>query len=337
MNQSPFITPAKYHLQRAAKVALVIALLAAVRPALALWDSAQPEPEVTIVSHTTTPADQTNALATAVSSGLDEVLTTGKNPPSLSVTAALVKEMGAKDPLLVYRPNARWPLASISKLMASVVALETLGASTIVTVSQEAVDTEGEAGALKAGDRYTIIDLVRAMLVVSSNDAAIAAAQAYDKKQLGAEAYEQALNKTALFTAAMQEKARSLGMQQTYYGDPSGLSVVNQSVIADLELLMNYISAQHPELLEITRKKEGSILERRSMTRCTLANINEFAGRSDFVGGKTGRTDEASGNLLSIFSYEGKRYLIIVLGTEHRFDETRKLYDWVREINQPLF
>lgn len=339
MNNSPYITPRRYHLERIGKVALVVALLLAVRPALALFNADEEELPMVVISHTTAPApaEQSGALATAVSTGLDEVITGGKPAPALSVTAALVKEVGAREPLLSYRANARWPLASISKLMASVVALETLGASTIVTVSQAAVDTEGEAGLLKAGERYTVIDLVRAMLVVSSNDAAVAAAQAYDKKQSGAEAYEAALNKTALFTEAMQQKARSLGMFQTYFGDPSGLSVVNQSIVSDLELLMSYITTQHPELLDITRKKEVSVLERKSMTRRTLLNINEFAGQSDFVGGKTGRTDEASGNLLSLFSYEGKRYLIIVLGTEYRFEETRKLYEWVKEINQPAF
>ncbi len=214
--------------------------------------------------------------------------------------------------------------------MSAVVAIEELGPSTILTVSKDAVATEGEAGGLKAGDKYSVIDLVRAMLIVSSNDAAVALAEAYDRKVLGAETYSNAINHTAEFTAAMQRKARELGMPESYYGDPTGLSVISQSIVTDLETLMEYVLANDPTLLEITRKKDVRIVERTTMTPRILRNINEFAGQEDFLGGKTGRTDEAGGNLLSLFEHEGKKYLIVVLGTEDRFGETRALYEWVK-------
>jgi D-alanyl-D-alanine carboxypeptidase len=308
----------------------VLVLIAGVKPAFALLGGSDDESTVTVTAGQAT-ADTTAGFASAASIGLDDALPTAPNFPDIHVTAALAKELGASAPLFVYRSNARWPLASVSKLMTAVVALENLGAPTILEVSKDAVLTEGESGNLRAGEKFSVIDLVRAMLTVSSNDAAITLAEGYDQKQLTKEQYAQVPNKTALFTALMQEKARSLGMSQTYYGDPSGLSVINQSVVTDLEMLVNYIDTNHPEILEITRKKEASILERKSMTRRTLLNINQFAGQADFVGGKTGFTDAASGNLLSIFSHGGKKYLIIVLGTEDRFGETTKIYDWIKE------
>ncbi len=329
----PTTTSTAYHAKRIAVVLGVLVLALAVKPALALFNASEQPATITV-----TAGDSINNAATGLASaatiGFDDALPALPNFPDIHVTAALAKELGAATPLFVYRSNARWPLASVSKLMTAVVALENLGAGSILTVSKDAVDTEGEAGNLRVGEKYSVIDLVRALLTVSSNDAAITLAEGYDQKQLSKEGFAQEPNKTALFTAAMQDKAHALGMSETYYGDPSGLSVINQSAVTDLEALVDYVDANHPEIFEITRKKENSILERKSMSRRTLININQFAGQSDFVGGKTGSTPEAGGNLLSVFSYGGKKYLIIVLGTDDRFGETAKIYDWIKNLSE---
>jgi D-alanyl-D-alanine carboxypeptidase len=331
MQQSPLITPFQYYAPRVAGVVAVLALALLIQPASAFFSSLGDESEVVRATTGGYP-DPASALASASSSGLDEALPTGGSFPAVSLTAAVAKELGSPTALFSYRTNARWPLASVTKLMTSVVALETLGPATILTIPQSAIDTEGVSGGMKAGERYAVIDLVRMMLTVSSNDAAIAVAQAYDKRELGEAAYEQTLNKTALFTAAMQEKARLLGMSETYFGDPSGLSVINQSVVRDLEVLMQYIQNTHPILLEVSRATTNKVLERKTMTSRSLTNINtRFAGTPEFVGGKTGFIDESSGNLLSLFKYNGKQYLIIVLGAEDREGETAKIFEWVKE------
>lgn len=271
-----------------------------------------------------------SGLASAVLQ-FDETIPVDKGLPDIHVTSALVKELDAQQPLFVYRPRARWPIASITKLMTAVVALEELGPTLIIPITQEAIDTEGEAGLMKVGERYTVTDLIKMMLLVSSNDAAAALAGAYDKKQLGEEAYATALNKTALFTARMQERARALGMEETYFGDSSGLSMVNQSVVGDLAILVRHIQGTQPTILEIARQKQASVLDQKRMARRTIVSINQFAGQKDFLGGKTGFTDEAGQNLVSLFSYKGKKYLIVVLGTEDRFGETVKLYEWLKK------
>lgn len=329
MEYNPIVSPTKYHLRRAAKFAALLALVLAIKPAYAFITDTEATTEV--VSGATSQASISATVGSiAPPPVFADVLPTDAEFPAITATSALVTELGAEKALLAYRTNARWPLASVSKLMSAVVAIEALGPSAIITVSKDAVATEGEAGGLKTGDKYSVIDLVRAMLVVSSNDAAVALAEAYDRKVLGAEAYSSAINHTAEFTAAMQRKARELGMSESYYGDSTGLSVISQSIVTDLATLMEYVVANDPTLLEITRKKEARIVERTTMTPRMLRNINEFAGQEDFLGGKTGRTDEAGGNLLSLFEYQGKKYLIVVLGTEDRFGETRALYEWVK-------
>ncbi len=328
-------------MRRTAKLVLVLLLLAAVKPALALLNRPDDSQQTTVISLASpaagASAENQGLASAATTTGFDDALPTDKRLADLQVTAALVQELGAPAPLFAYRANARWPLASVTKLTTAAVALDALGPAAIITISPEAVATEGQAGNLKVDERYSVIDLVRMMLTVSSNDAAIALAEAYDKKQLGSEAYEQELNKTALFTKAMQEKARAIGMPETYYGDPSGLSVVNQSVVTDLNTLLNYVAANHPEILTITRSKTNTVARRNKsgtiVERYSVTNINKLAGQADFLGGKTGETDEAGGNLISLFSYNGKKYVIIVLGAsdaQSRFTETEKLYDWLK-------
>ncbi len=292
-------------------------------------DSQEPAP---IAKNPTSTPNQSVVASALVSAGVqfDDSIPADRGLPLIHVTAALVKELGAQHPIFVYRPRARWPIASITKLMTAMLAMDELGPATILTISQDAVDTEGTSGDLRAGEKYTVNDLIKLMLTVSSNDAAAALAQAYDKKELGDEAYAGALNKTALFVALMQQKAKDLGMQETYFGDSIGLSMINQSVVGDLDLLLAHVAATHPELLETTRQTKTRIVERNKMLGKNFTNINQYAGQKDFLGGKTGFTEEAGQNLISLFSYNGTKYEITVLGSEDRFGDTTALYTWLK-------
>ena len=189
---------------------------------------------------------------------------------------------------------------------------------------------EGVAGNLKLKERYTAWDLIKAMLTVSSNDASEALAQAYEKTVLTTAQWNAALSKNSYFVDKMNAKAAELGMSDTVYGDPSGLSMINQSTAGDLYKLVSYISKRYPDLWKITRNKTNTITDTISGRRQTLKNINNFSGVTDFVGGKTGRTDESGGNLVSIFNYQGRQYLILVFGAQDRDAETKKLFDWLK-------
>jgi D-alanyl-D-alanine carboxypeptidase len=107
----------------------------------------------------------------------------------------------------------------------------------------------------------------------------------------------------------------------------SGLLEGNKSTVTDLALLTDYVLATHPKIFQFSRETNVVIGDK------LIENINEFAGkRGDFLGGKTGYTDEANGNLLSLFTYQGQPILIIVLGTESktaRFYQTNILFEWI--------
>lgn len=236
--------------------------------------------------------------------------------PNIKAAAALIKDLNSGTKLLELNTYKHWPLASLTKLMTTVIALEQIGADKHISMSEEAIATEGVAVGFSPGDVFTVADLVKSMLVVSSNDAAATLAEFY-----GAEN----------FFDAMQQKAADLGMSQTSFFDSTGLSFLNQSSIGDLEKLVDYILKNKPEIFNVSRQKETIITETNSKTEKILFNINSFAGADDFLGGKTGFIDEASGNLISIFQYKNRPLLIIILGAGDRVEETKKLYQWVKE------
>lgn len=154
-----------------------------------------------------------------------------------------------------------------------------------------------------------IADSLRAMLIVSDNSAAESIAEAYG--------YEK-------FIALMNEKARLLDMKQTRFFDASGLSPQNQASIRDLLKLTSFIFKEHPNMFEITRETSVD----------SVLSTNRFAGRPDFLGGKTGFWELGVANLLSVFYYNNHRVVIVVLGSadqESRFIETEALLNWLKK------
>lgn len=203
--------------------------------------------------------------------------------------SALARELHGETVFYELNSRQRWPIASLTKLMTAVVALEKLGTTKEVS------------------------DLVKGMMLISSNEAADQLATQHGQEN---------------FVNAMNDKARELEMRQTSFFDASGLSFLNQSTVTDLYKLVNYITLKHPQVFQWSREKELMI------GGLKYTNINKFVGRKDFLGGKTGYTDEASGNLISIFSTSKKPMLIIVLGAPdkiERFEQTKNLLEWISQ------
>ena len=128
------------------------------------------------------------------------------------------------------------------------------------------------------------------------------------------------------FMELMRSEIAKLGLADTTVVDVTGLSPENVSTVVDLEKLVTYIAKNKPEILALSRFPDVEIAGEKYL------NINKFSDRVDFLGGKTGYTDEALGNLASIFSFKGKPVLIIVLGAngkEARFTQTDAILKWI--------
>jgi len=229
-------------------------------------------------------------------------------PPAISAASALVKELFKNELLFDLHPNKEWPTASLAKLMTAVVSLDKIPSDSKISISYEAVATEGVAGYLVIGENYNRDKLLEALLIYSSNDAAAALAEHYNNT-LEADPTNEVQNP---FVIEMNRKALSLGMYNTKFVDPHGLSPDNQSTANDLEKLVHHIFNLRPEIFAWTRIRDG--------------NTHPFATWDNFVGGKTGFLDEANGNLITLFNDNGRPLIIIVLGSEDRAKDTENLY-----------
>ncbi len=210
--------------------------------------------------------------------------------------------------------SKKWPIASITKLMTALVARDVIAANEKIKLDPEifAIEDIGFSGGFSPGEIFSRYDLEEALLVVSSNVAAEAMARFYGREK---------------FIDTMNSFAYKIGMLNTYFEDPTGLSYKDQSTAEDLNKLASYILKNAPEIFKLTRTKTGVIYDYKSGKKRMLNNINNFAGRADFIGGKTGTTPEAVGNLVSLFSRDNGKSgrIVILLGTEDRYNETDNL------------
>lgn len=253
--------------------------------------------------------DTTSLVADAsvpqTSSGSVEI---EESRPAIAAGAYLMN--GTK--LTGWKEDKRWPIASITKLLSAYVAETLMDPEESVVISQAAVDTIGNSGEFGLGEMFKVRDLVKAMLITSSNDAAVALAQNYGQAQ---------------FVAEMNAVAQKAGMYDSQFVEPTGLSVQNQSTVEDLVKLVQYLWRENREFFQITRQSTAIIIDTNLGTERQLKNINQFASDSDFLGGKTGTLPAADSNLVSVFDVEGfgEPVVVIVLGSLDRFTETRDI------------
>ncbi|MBI4993678.1 D-alanyl-D-alanine carboxypeptidase [Candidatus Wolfebacteria bacterium] len=249
-------------------------------------------------------------LSFSASNGEDEKIQ-NSCAVSINAKAALAKYLDQSHNTFVLNPRNFLPIASISKLMTALVAADNIPQNKEIRFSENAINTEGIAGEFRSGELFRAKDLTKAMLIVSSNDAAVALAEFLGEKK---------------FVDLINKKTQAINMFDTHFAEPTGLSALNQSTAIDLSKLVSYIYYNYPDILEITTQKERKIFDLEKGNFKKLININMFAGEPDFIGGKTGHLDDDNGrNLAALFKRNGRIVLTIVISAENAFEETKKL------------
>ncbi len=215
------------------------------------------------------------------------------------------------------------PIASLTKLMVADIILENFNLDRIVKISENAVFQEGEMGNLKIGEELSVENLLYIMLIESSNDAAYALGEIIETKD---------------FVTIMNLEAQYIGMSNTHFEDPMGISVRNQSSVQDLVILVRHLFSK-PLIWEILKKSEFELILPDGVLHHKLKNTNEilreWGSNLEIVGGKTGYTLKANGCFILVLKVKDDGYLInIILGSEDRFGEMKQLIDWLAIDNQ---
>lgn len=247
------------------------------------------------------------------------------HPTSVSVTKPLeAKAAVIYDPQtgrILYQKNANQPLplASLTKLMTAQTVLSLRDPHTPVTVTAADVSTEGDSG-LRAGQTLSLDELLSYGLVSSSNDAVAAAAAS-----LGPDYLDQ-----------MNTEAATLGLTKTYFLNPTGLDQSTTTAGAygsayDVARLAAAFFLNHPHYFEKTARANTLNIEDSNLAATATAEpLFDIPG---LIGGKTGYTDLAGGNLVVAFDLEiGYPVVAAVLGSGHegRFEDIRTLIEATR-------
>jgi D-alanyl-D-alanine carboxypeptidase len=244
----------------------------------------------------------------------------GISEPAIEAKAALVFELD-KDKIL-YQKNIDQvlPIASLTKLMTALIVLENMNLEEVVTISKQAIAAYGDQGDLVIGEEISIKNLLYALLVESSNDAAVALAEHYDSVRLN----------QLSFVDLMNEKAKALGLKNTHFVDPSGYEPANVSTVKEIVHLVEY-SLNQPLLWQILKTPVIDLSSVDGRIHHHWINTDELLNRlPNIIGGKTGYTEEAQGCLVLVVEpFPSGRLITVVLGAEERFLETERLIEWV--------
>lgn len=235
--------------------------------------------------------------------------------PTVSAEAYLVANLDTGEIYSSQNTKAVFPIASLSKLVTALVALQSMSPDQMITITQPMLDAYGEAGRLALGESYTVSELLYPLLLESSNDAAEALALFHGY---------------STFIQKMNALVAELGMTSTSFRDASGLSSGNGGNAEDLFKLAQYIYRTQQPLLTLTRQVSYSVASSTHHGAKTWHSINPFPYDPHFMGGKTGRTYEAKESMISLFRYNagGISYpvAIIVLRSDFSVREEDSSY-----------
>lgn len=253
--------------------------------------------------------------------------------PSISAKAALstlVKSNGTLRTLYQKEEGTPVLIASLTKLMTSLVALKHYTPSQEITITPDIIQEQGEAGHLREGEIFSVRDLLHIALMESSNDAAAALAEPLGK---------------AVFIEQMQKEAENLEMRETIFTNLTGLDPAeneqgNYSTAEDLTKLALHLLKKYPQVFDILEQQELDLYTREGVFHHTMRNTNPLLHYAEWptkiLGGKTGSTPQAKESLLLLLeSPDRKGYIInIILGSDDRFTATRTLLRWILESYQ---
>jgi D-alanyl-D-alanine carboxypeptidase len=239
---------------------------------------------------------------------------------------------------LLYQKNSgeKLGIASITKVMTALTAIETIGSDALVQINWMHVQTEGESG-LIPGEYFTVTDLINYMLVNSSNDSAAALAQAAGAFLIR-ERGDTNLTAEQMFVAERNALATVLGMHKTTFTNPTGLDENYETQIGayssaeDVAVLFQYILEHYPDLLSATKESIVTITSREGYPH-VVENTNDIiTSLPNITASKTGYTVQAGGNLAVVINPElNNPFIIVVLGStkEGRFSDVQQLSEAV--------
>ena len=224
--------------------------------------------------------------------------------------------------------NAQVPMASTTKIMTAMVALDMGSVTDVITVSQQAAEMDGSTAELAEGDQLTLEQMLYAMMLPSGNDAAVAIAEHYGKGDI------------SHFVMVMNEKAKAIGLSGTRFSSPSGLSDEGNYTTANDYLVLAKYAMGNPTFRQVVGTSEYTYRSTARNADVTVYSTNELLGQYDGMEGiKTGFTDAAGYCFVGACKRGDVELYSVVFnapGEWTRFSDTVLLLDWGFEHYHPV-
>lgn len=220
--------------------------------------------------------------------------------------------------LYAKNPHIKIPPASTVKLLTAMIVLDRLPLSQKVRISKTAEETPFSNPHLYEGETYTVEDLLYLLLLKSSNQAAVALAEAVSGSE-------------EKFSELMNQKARMIGLKDSHFVTASGLPGGNQYTTAYELALLLYEALKYPHIKEIINTPVKIITSQEGRT-LVIRNTNRLLfdedSRYTVLGGKTGYTRLSKHCLVNVSRVKDRLVITSILGAPNReslWEDTKKL------------
>lgn len=250
--------------------------------------------------------------------------------------------MDADSGRVLYAKNADEirPMASTTKIMTLIICLENADLDDEVTFSSLAASEPDVQMNAKAGEKYILEDLLYAMMLESFNDVAMAVAEHVGKILSGDEnKILESIDYVNIFMKTCNDKAKELGMTDTYFITPNGLDAedengVHSSTATDMAKLSAYC-IKNEKFKEIVSTLQYEFSEINGKRKVTVHNKDQFLNQmKGALGIKTGFTGAAGYCFVGALSSDGRTFISVVLGSgwpgnrTYKWKDTKKLMNY---------
>ncbi len=236
--------------------------------------------------------------------------------PSVSAKSAIVMNALTGEVVFSKNPYEKMGIASTTKIMTSLIALESKKINKVVKAQKEDIAVEGTSIYLKEGDKLTVETLVKGMLLESGNDAANVTAQALGGGKEG-------------FASLMNQRARELGMLSTNFKNPSGLTEDGHYSTAYDMALLGSAAIRNKSFREICSATSLKVDFVEPKAERTFYNHNKFLSKYDgALGIKTGFTKASGRCLVTAAQRNGVIYVAVTLNAPDDWNDHVKMMDF---------
>lgn len=238
------------------------------------------------------------------------------SPPTVSAKCAALINADTGELLYGKNEHERASMASTTKIMTSLLALERGTPNAVVTASEKAVRVEGTSIGLRAGDQITLKTLVCGMLLESGNDAANVTA-------------EYLAGSGRAFAAMMNERAAEIGMKDTHFVTPSGLDNAEHYSTAYDMALLGACAVQNREFVQICSTRSMRVSYGTPACARTFTNHNRMLSSYEgAIGVKTGFTKKSGRCLVSAARRDGVTLVAVTLNDPDDWKDHTALLDY---------